>query len=397
MTLSAQSAFTGFSCPQEGLAENLFETIVCEYASAVLDAFLGQFGAMIRTQATGLSDLLESAVSKPKSSNTVWCPALGDCFQAVQRHDPNAALSSAAALGLHLGANGISGNWEAKLAEPTTFLWNKWIVPECSHLSVENSGTSASLTAGFNGESKKIRLIYSAAWNAQGTESIPVIEGARRSLFVLPQKLLTSPKFDGLRTSAISEPGEKSVSPIEEALEGLKKNLPAYYDWVTRIVGQIFIMEAPDRLVSGSIQGQLGLLYISNTSDQLAIAEMLIHEASHQYYYLLSRLGAMDDGSDHKLYLNPFINALRPLARIVLGYHAFANVWMFYKTSIDVGFGQVDRCAHQMDTIMKRLENMQDIVDGNAALTPIGKALVEPLLVLTSCKNSKNMESLAAS
>ena len=156
-------------------------------------------------------------------------------------------------------------------------------------------------------------------------------------------------------------------------------------------------MEAPDRLVSGSIQGQLGLLYISNTSDQLAIAEMLIHEASHQYYYLLSRLGAMDDGSDHKLYLNPFINALRPLARIVLGYHAFANVWMFYKTSIDVGFGQVDRCAHQMDTIMKRLENMQDIVDGNAALTPIGKALVEPLLVLTSCKNSKNMESLAAS
>jgi len=62
MTLSAKSAFTGFSCPQEGLAENLFETIVCEYASAVLDAFLGQFGGMIRTQATGLSDLLESAV-----------------------------------------------------------------------------------------------------------------------------------------------------------------------------------------------------------------------------------------------------------------------------------------------------------------------------------------------
>ena len=60
------------------------------------------------------------------------------------------------------------------------------------------------------------------------------------------------------------------------------------------------------------------------------IAEVLVHECAHQYFYLLAYVGPYDDGSDERLYWSPPLRRNRPLSRILMAYHALANVRLFY-------------------------------------------------------------------
>lgn len=56
------------------------------------------------------------------------------------------------------------------------------------------------------------------------------------------------------------------------------------------------------------------------------IAGTLVPESSHQYFYLLEKIGAIDDGSDQQLYYSPATRVDRPISRLPMAFHAFVNV-----------------------------------------------------------------------
>ena len=72
-----------------------------------------------------------------------------------------------------------------------------------------------------------------------------------------------------------------------EALELIKSVAPAYSRWVQDIVGFLIVLKK-DSTGSGSrsLDDQRGLIYVS-LHRPVAMAEALVHEASHQYLFLL--------------------------------------------------------------------------------------------------------------
>jgi HEXXH motif-containing protein len=165
------------------------------------------------------------------------------------------------------------------------------------------------------------------------------------------------------------------------ALEAISQLSPAYYRWVGNILRQI----APWRVKrnqhpsgSGSSSQAPGLVAIGNQNHPLSLADSLIHETSHHYFYLASRLGPVDDGSDNSLYFNPLIKKHRPLCMILLAYHAFANVMAFCREALRTG-GTGNTYLEQRENELERdLKALVAPLQASRALTPLGRALWEP-------------------
>ena len=111
----------------------------------------------------------------------------------------------------------------------------------------------------------------------------------------------------------------------------------------------------------------------------MALAEMLVHEATHQYMYILCRLGDIDDGSDPKLYYSPVRRMERPLWAIVLAYHAFANVLLLYRLCRQSGIEDDGYCSRHEALLVPQLRELERVLTQTNALTEIGRGLVEPL------------------
>ena len=106
---------------------------------------------------------------------------------------------------------------------------------------------------------------------------------------------------------------------------------------------------------------------------------MLVHECSHQYYHLLTRLGPVDDGSDTTLAYSPVKNTGRPISMILLAYHAFANVELFYRHCQAAGLEDEGYCANNQEGLKPQLEQLEQALSATDALTELGQALWEPL------------------
>ncbi len=123
-----------------------------------------------------------------------------------------------------------------------------------------------------------------------------------------------------------------------------------------------------------------GIVLVSWSADPVEVAEMLVHESSHQYFHLLSRLGKVDDGSDEGEYFSPAVQRSRPLSRILIGYHAFANVLLFYRALLRNGFTDDPHCRATETRLCHDVELLELPLRDNPALTQIGRDLTQPLM-----------------
>jgi HEXXH motif-containing protein len=128
------------------------------------------------------------------------------------------------------------------------------------------------------------------------------------------------------------------------------------------------------------MENYLGFSHFSAYSNAAALAELLIHEAAHQYFNVLCLLGPFDDGTDQTLYHSSAVGRPRPLDRIGVAYHAFANVMIYYRECVAKGIQDDGWCARHIESWTEGLRVLEQPLRGNPALTDIGKALCEPLI-----------------
>jgi HEXXH motif-containing protein len=123
------------------------------------------------------------------------------------------------------------------------------------------------------------------------------------------------------------------------------------------------------------------MVCISDCQDIFLLGEMLVHEATHNYCSLASRLGSLTDCLHKELYHSPFLNAMRPLDAILVTYHAYANVYSFYRSCLGAAPDSRDVCVERMQVILGDLRVIEDsIIKNRDRLTPIGAALIDPLI-----------------
>jgi HEXXH motif-containing protein len=140
---------------------------------------------------------------------------------------------------------------------------------------------------------------------------------------------------------------------------------------------------------SGSDCFNPGVVAVSFPIDVVSLAESLVHETAHQYYFLMNCAAVLTDPGHEQLYSSPLRHTARPLDRILLAYHAVANIICLYQllVSRDAPY-QPDRSS--MDRAVQDFETLADHLVDNPWLTDAGRALLEPIHNLIVIKQWTN-------
>ena len=190
------------------------------------------------------------------------------------------------------------------------------------------------------------------------------------------------PADDAMREDALPNKEHLLVTEaLHDALDVFDNFAPDYSLWVLRLLREIVPLEsASDCMRSGSSVAEPGNCHMSFRNGPVALAEMLVHETTHQYYYLLTRFGPVDDGTDQQRYYSPAKQCGRPIAYILIAYHAFANVLLFSRQCLAAGHKDEDgHLRRNVDTLTGWTETLEEALRTTNALTACGRALWLPL------------------
>lgn len=385
------AGYTGFSCPFESFDESLAQMIAGEYARSVLGIFVNQFAGLF-SRTSGLNALFSNLLEADLPFDLAWSSDLGNLHRATLQRDEERAMNYAAAFALMAGTQGFGGEWELTLSRPAKFFWDDWLLPECDKLSVVGDEVSGCINLSLGAEQTQISFARSGnGWTCQTpgrAVRLPAFGRGTRQLVLVPRSAALNNGF--FRDAEDAAGALESFPPtlIETltcVLDLLEHQVPHYFDWVVRIIRRVAVLHSEqDRLNSGSHTYQYGSIHISDSPRVLSVAEMFIHEASHQYLELLTKLGPAVHPTHAKLYYSPVKQCDRPLHRILLAYHAFANVMLFYGDVLERGLA--DDYFHNLRNVLSEdLHQLEQPLIGSNAIMPIGRALVQPLIERGVC------------
>jgi hypothetical protein len=181
-------------------------------------------------------------------------------------------------------------------------------------------------------------------------------------------------------------PTEKRTSPcnhiakLRESIDLIEKFSPAYSLWIRRSTRLIVPLISPSgEMISGSNSCRPGEVQISTNVSTIQIAEMLVHEASHQHLYMASRLAPLLDGSTDGEYYSPVLRRWRPAAKILLAFHAFANVERFLRTCVASGYDDHGVTEAHLRQIQQETTELGHPFRKGSGLTVQGARLLDPL------------------
>jgi len=389
--LGIANGYTGFSCPLESFDESLAQTIGNEYARSVLGIFVERFAHLFSKN--GLDDLFSSLLHADLPLELGWSSDLGNLYKAVKSGDEDQAMKNAVAFALMAGAKGFGGEWQLELSNATRFFWDDWALPDCDKLMVISNDADAIIKLSLDGDQTQVSFVRSLdEWKCQTPAQavrLPSFGTGKHRLVLLPR--YAAPDSGILHDVDDAALVLETFSPalieiLTQTLDLLEEHLPHYFDWVVHIIRRVAVVHFERNvLYSGSHEHQYGTIHISDNSRVLSLAEMLIHEASHQYFELLNKLGPTVDPGHTELYYSPVKKCDRPLHKILFAYHAFANVMLFYRGVAECGLA--DSCSAKFQNVLNdELRQLEQPLLENDAILPIGRALVEPLIERRVCQ-----------
>lgn len=389
--LGLEQGYTGFSCPLESFNESLAQMIASEYARSVLGIFIERFAQVFSK--SGLDDLFSSLLNADLPLGLAWSSDLGNLYQATKSDDEDQAMKNAAAFAVMAGAKGFGGEWQLEFSKATKFLWDDWALPDCDKLTVISSDAHATIKLSLNGDQTQVSFVRSLdEWKCQTPAHavrLPSFGSGRHRLVLLPRSAaLDSGLFRDVdfAAAALETFSPALIEILTQAIDLLEEHLPHYFDWVVRIIRRVAVLHFERNVLhSGNHEHQYGTIHISDNYRVLSLAEMLIHEASHQYLELLNKLGPTVDPGHTELYYSPVKKCDRPLHKILLAYHAFANVMLFYRGVAERGLADSSFAKFQ-NILNDELRQLEQPLLENDAILPIGRALVEPLIERSICQ-----------
>jgi HEXXH motif-containing protein len=372
-----------FSFPHEGVDEALFDTVAITHAQSVTAWLTTTYRDEIAGSGNNLLEYLLEWMNGMPRFDTVWDLAFGRAQLSLKK-----GWMACGPIGVHVGLrlaeSGYSGEWQARMRPSTVRLGNLFL-PNVAEADVSVDSDSARIvlrrTDGI--ERRPYQIPQTGTWKCEGATCLASV-GINRPVYLYPgealiDEALDSTIFEGVRP--VRSVDSSVVNCFQEGFGKLARYAPEYLHWVERVVHGILVCPHEDgfRVVSGSAEDAPGILHVSYPLSPMDIAEILVHESAHQYFYLLQRAGPVDNGTDQELYWSPPIRKKRPLSRILMAYHALANVRTLYE-AVD---GDNASDTAYVNANREQLEEFVSVLDGplrnNPALTELGRGLYEPL------------------
>jgi HEXXH motif-containing protein len=178
-------------------------------------------------------------------------------------------------------------------------------------------------------------------------------------------------------------PIDDIVAPLRDAWRLIERASPETFQWCGRVVTDVIALAGDAGTSrSGSNRDAPGQLALSVPASPLTLAELFVHECSHQYFHLAEELGPVDDGSDSRLYWSPLTRSERPLDRILIAHHAVANIIRFYRAVAARGLDVDGHAEAELDRQAVCLHALETTLEKTGALTDRGRALYTPAALL---------------
>ncbi len=376
-------SLAGFAGPMHSLSQPFCESVTGEYAKAYLQLFLDRYAAGMADVSEGLVPLLERGLAVRLPFETVWDVAFANVRSAALAREERSlseAIHIGAVAGLRLICGGLRASFAIALDGGSAIRVDRWLVSSVEHLEADGYGNRVRLVfSRIGGRRVTLRRDAAFRWRSEGVSALPIVHMDRNTCALLPKEL-----WQALDEGEQFEPAEVSAAKAQAALKRaialLRVHSPRYLRWVDRVLrGVMACKGSANHLRSGSDFNLPGVVQMSFPASAAAHAEMLVHECSHLNYQILTRLGDVDDGSDETLYFSPVKHTGRRIDRILLAFHAFANVMLFYRDCLATGIDDDGYCERNVEATIPQLATLDKALRTTPALTPLGRALYEPL------------------
>jgi HEXXH motif-containing protein len=209
--------------------------------------------------------------------------------------------------------------------------------------------------------------------------SLPVVGGPDCPIILFRDSDIDGIEFGGpLRFASV--PLTRIVKQCDGAVAILRLYAPVYMRWVRGVVRSIVPLDAKlSGIIAGSAFAKPGVVQVAFPVGTVLLAETLVHEASHHYLHIVRRLGPFHDGSDQTLYYSPIRKQGRPIDMILVAYHAMVNVLFFYRLCRASGLSDGGYIKRHEAKLVPQIAQLEAPLRRTRALTPLGKALWEPL------------------
>jgi HEXXH motif-containing protein len=374
---SAATLLRALSYPHEDRADDVAEAIAVRDGRALLERFLDRYGQRLRLRGNGLAEALETAAGG-LTLRAAWDPWAGAVARSLRDGDP-APERTAALAALHLTAGGSCiSSWSCVLYEPAPLRFGRCLLPPAELVAVDVDGSGVQVSTRGRGGERQVTLTPEAAWLAADAELLPLVGDGRLTLLAGPEPGIGYPPGDDQATSR-DAPGPDAVAALEGALALLASAAPAYLRWVGWALRDLVVAPGEGAPRSGASARWPGVIWLSAPHAPGVLAELLVQEATRQHLHLAERVGPVDDGSDEHRYWSPLGMTERRLDGLLAAYHACGNVALLHRACVEAGVDDGGYAAARLAALLPSLRTTEVHLWDNPALTPAGRALLDPL------------------
>ena len=167
---------------------------------------------------------------------------------------------------------------------------------------------------------------------------------------------------------------EESCAQVAEAMDVIADVAPQFTRWIAESVRGIAASPraGDDPFTSGSAMYRPGCISLAFPIDVDGLAELLVHEASHQHFNMLSLVAPMSTGSDTAQYYSTLKGRNRDVKTILLTFHAVANMAIFWRLLIERR-GSTDRREKGLLTMRNHATSLVAHLEASSGLTTVGR------------------------
>lgn len=362
------------------------------FSQAALQLFLECHENILASLGSGVVSSLREWLDTSPSFPEAWTPLFGRAVDLVRaRNGEEQAPALAVQILLHLHQAGRSGSWEAKIPHCARFRIGSHVTPDLRFCSCESTDESFHLK-GELCRGRAFECEFSSDTLSSASEPLQRLAHLETSLGRI--LLLTSgghchvesPRdFDGV----LEEIDKDGTACLSRGLALINQYASVYSRWTELVLREVIpLRQAGDRLRSGGVATHFGQIHMTVSDSRTLVAEMFVHEATHQYFELLRRLDPLEESGESFEFYSPVVGRPRPLWAILKAFHAFANVAMLHSILRQNGISEEELAPVNEGQVASDIQILGDHLAQHAKFTAAGRSLYEDLVEqLANCRH----------
>lgn len=359
----AQFPFSTLFCPEQPEKAINFSELAASYYQAVTNSIVqaaAQSGRTLQKEQFQLGGaLLKNAGTE------CWLPELGYAFQLANQGG-RLVDNSLAQLALCNARLGKNTDLNLPVARGSYLIAAGITIGSAGYIELHSDHTT------FEVKTENIELKFARKngfWECMNHPELLRRRVPGTNITITAGNCLDPELVHSVDPPAESGRFDDAVSEIAAAMSLIREKVPQYGPWCERFLRHVHVIgkHQNDVSFSRSAASRPGYVVASAPMPVELHAEMLVHECTHQYYFLLELLTRVPVNPESKdRYYSPLTKRERPLERVLVAYHAAANMAIFHSGLLRASSADGALSRERLNVLKSANMQMLETISNNA-------------------------------